>query len=161
MNGGATSPKLAGGLCDALAGMARHMSDSGWLSAELSWARTRAVKEGIVSRVEFPREFVPIFEEAARLFRKRSPFEEFEARGVVKRPDRPEGTDEGTATVVATIDHDFRPVSIALSGPDYQVAIQSHDWRLPMIVEGMLTRQGRSLVLQNPANIRLETVDEG
>ena len=71
--------------------MGRRLSDSGSLSIELSWARPCATRQDVVSRVAFPREFIPIFEEAARLFRERSPFEEFEIRGVVKRLDRPEG----------------------------------------------------------------------
>ena len=50
---------------------------------------------------------------------------------------------------------------MTLGGEDYQVAIQSHDRRVPIIIEGILTKQGRSLVLQNPANVRLETVEEG
>ena len=155
------SEGVSANLCDALVGMGRHLSDSGSLSVELSWARTRVTRQDVVSRVVFPREFVPIFEEAARLFRERSPFEEFEIRGVAKRLDRPEGADAGTATIVAPIDNRFRPVSMTLGGVDYQVAIQSHDRRVPMIVEGVLTKQGRSLSLQNPMNVRLETVEEG
>ena len=155
------SEGVSANLCDALVGMGRHLSDSASLSVEVSWARTRATRKGVVSQVAFPREFIPIFEEAARLFRERSPFEEFEVRGVVKRLDRPEGADTGTATVVAPIDNRFRPVSMILGGTDYQVAIQSHDRRVPMIAEGILTKQGRSLILQNPMNVRLETVEEG
>ena len=109
----------------------------------------------------FPESFIPIFEEAARLFRERSPFEEFEIRGVVKRLDRPEGADTGIATIVGPIENRFRPVSMTLGGVDYQVAIQSHDRRVPMIVEGILTKQGRSLILQSPTNVRLEMVEEG
>ena len=47
-----------------------------------------------------------------------------------------------------------------VGGLDYQVSIQSHDRRVPMIVEGILTKQGPSLILQNPMSIRLETVEE-
>ena len=34
---------------------------------------------------------MPILEEAGRLFREKTPLEEAEVRGVVKRLDRPEG----------------------------------------------------------------------
>jgi hypothetical protein len=157
----AVSEGVSANLCDAMVGMGRHLSDSGSLAVELSWARTRATRQGVVSRVAFPREFIPIFEEAARLFRERSPFEDFEIRGVVRRLDRSESADIGTATVDAPIDHRFRPVSMALAGADYQVAIQSHDRRIPMIAEGVLTKQGRSLILHNLINVRLEAVEEG
>jgi hypothetical protein len=154
------SEGVSANLCAALAGMGKHLSDAGILSVELSWSRTRLLRPQVASRITFPRDYIPILEEAARLFRERGPFEEYDVRGVVERLDRPEGAESGVATVVAEIEGRFRKVSMTLAGNDYELAIQSHGKRVPIIAEGVLERHGRSLVLVGPSNVRLEALDD-
>lgn len=147
-------------LCDALVGMARHLGNAGALSIEITWARSRIPKTGVPSRVTFPRDFVPVLEEAARLFKERSPLDEYEIQGVVERLDRAEGSETGIATILAAFEGTYRKVAVQLQGTDYSYAIQSHERRIPLAVEGTLVPRARSLELRNPRNVRLEFREE-
>lgn len=110
--------------------------------------------------VLLPPDAIPIIEEAGRILRETSPVEEFELQGFVIALDRPAGAEVGTVTVLGFVEEAPRRIRIQLRDPDYHIAVQAHDQRLPIFCVGELLREGRSFVLNQPRQLRIGQQEE-
>jgi len=136
---------VSANLCSAVAEMATA-GDAG-VEVALSWARTRPVPAAKPRRVQIPDRLVPVIREAARLFRDRSPVEEFELIGPVIRLERPDGAEVGSVTVLGFAEGIPRRVTLSVGREAYDVAIQAHRDGQPVGCSGVLQRVGTAFRL--------------
>lgn len=149
---------ISANLCDAIAGMA--LSAEGHLGIQVSftWSRTRPQSPGFLSKIHFPRDAMPVIQEAGRLFRETTPRDDFELRGPVVKLERAEGAPTGKVTITGLVDDDIRPrkVVVELEDPIYHVAVQAHDHHQTVAVTGLLKRDGSTYQLKDPRGFLIE-----
>ena len=147
---GAFSEAVASGvsanLCEALVKLIEPFST---LDISLVWARThpRSTARNVV---RFASHDAPILCEAARSFRDREPRPDICLLGVVQRLKRGEADTEGTIALRASIDGQNQAVVAVLKQSDYERAIQAHETKSPLVMEGDLERTGQRWRLLNP-----------
>ncbi len=126
-------------LCEALS---RIIQPFPALDVSTIWARTWPEK---TSRevIRFARGDAPILHEAARAFRNREPRWDEQLFGSVQRLKRDESEEDGTITLRASIGGKTESVTAVLSPQDYELAIQAHQHRAPVIATGDLERVGQ------------------
>jgi len=156
----AVTQGVSANLCDAVAGMG--VSEGGWRDVEIgmSWARSRPTRGIPPSRFLVTADMAPVFQETARLFKSKSPRDDFELSGPVVRLNRGPEDRDGEVTIAGLIDEATRSVVVCLTGDDYRLAVRAHQDRLPLSVTGALQKQGRRYTLMSPTSIRLVTLDE-
>jgi hypothetical protein len=146
----AVSAGVSANLCSALAGLSPNEPGRSPLSFEFTWSRTRPQLGTIPAKVAILADALPIIDEAGRLLRETSVWEDIEVRGVVIRLDRPENSSVGTVMLFGVIEDKDRKVQIQLQGSDYDHAIQAHKDGSQVVCKGNLRKEGRSFVLQQP-----------
>jgi hypothetical protein len=100
-------------------------------------------------------DFVPVMEEASRVLKKGAQLSPVELLGVVIGLRRPEGAEQGRATLIAVVDGKLRTVNVELGSHDYDSAITAHQTHRPVMCEGDPVRLGRATVLTNMTGFRL------
>lgn len=150
----AVSEGVSANLCDALLGLAGVDSDSAF-DIGLSWASNRAAPQTVPVSVSLSPDILPVFEEVSRVFKEKSPREEFELEGVVVRLHREEKAGPGRVTVVGAVEGKTRKVSVELSEGDFAKAIPAFQDRIRVRVLGELDRSGRSFHLNSPRHFEL------
>lgn len=148
---------VSANLCEATASLARLADPVEGLPVSVSWAAVRPGPSAVPTRVVLPVEAGPIFAEAARYFRATSPQPDVELRGLVVRLERAEGSQEGSATLLALVDGQPRKVEVRLGADDYGKAVKAHGGQLSVTCQGELTRRGNLFRLENA---RQFSVDE-
>ena len=147
---GAFSEAVARGvsanLCEALVKLIEPFST---LNISLVWARTHPMSTAR-NVVHFDAHDAPILREAARSFRDREPRPGICLFGVVQRLKRGETDTEGTIALWASIDGQNQAVVAVLKQSDYERAIQAHETKSPLVIEGDLERTGQRWRLLNP-----------
>ena len=147
---GAFSEAVARGvsanLCEALVKLIEPFST---LDISLVWARTHPMSTAR-NVVHFDAHDAPILRGAARLFRDREPRPGICLFGVVQRPKRSEMDTEGTIALWTSIDEQNQAVVAVLKQSDYERAIQAHETKSPLVIEGDLERAGQRWRLLNP-----------
>ena len=147
---GAFSEAVARGvsanLCEALVKLIEPFST---LDISLVWARTHPMSTAR-NVVHFDAHDAPILREAARSFRDREPRPGICLFGVVQRLKRGETDTEGTIALWASIDGQNQAVVAVLKQSDYERAIQAHETKSPLVIEGDLERTGQRWRLLNP-----------
>lgn len=140
-------------LCEAVAGLWAGDETQRNLEISFSWAPARPVAAGMVRKVLFSQDRLPIIREAARQLRERAPITEFELIGPVLRLERGDGAATGMVTVIGMLDG--RPIRIAaeLGDPDYHNAVQAHDQGKAIRMFGTLQKEGRGFSLRQPSEI--------
>ena len=103
---------------------------------------------------------MPIFSEAARIFRATSPIPDFELHGFVSRLERPESASEGSVTIVGLVDGRPRKVDLRLGGPEYGIAARAHVERAAVVCLGELRKRGNGLTLEHPRGFAVESAGE-
>ena len=147
---GAFSEAVAHGvsanLCEALVKLIEPFPI---LDISLVWARTHPM---ITARnvVRFASHDAPILREAARSFRDREPRPDMCLFGIVQRLKRDEMDTKGTIAMRASIDGQNQVVVAVLKQSDYERAIQAHETKSPLVMEGDLERTGQRWRLLNP-----------
>lgn len=127
------------------------------LDMSFEWAPIEPQKEIVSSKIDMTRETVLLLENVSdRLVRKEPP-KQVTITGPVVELRRgvdagSDGDGEGAGEVVlrADIDGSWRKVGVALSGVDYDSAIEAHREKFPLTVSGVLEKSGRSWVLKGP-----------
>ncbi|GMA59511.1 hypothetical protein C7445_12010 [Alicyclobacillus sacchari] len=130
------------------------------VDVRFSWAPIRPISRPISSYVSFPSDMLPIIKEAGRMLKAISPVEDVELRGVVVNLARELDEDAGSVVVYGFLDGQIRRVKIHLSHDQYQLAIQAHDRKQPVVCYGELVREGNGFVLKSPRGFRIERVAE-
>ena len=147
---GAFSEAVARGvsanLCEALVKLIEPFST---LDISLVWARTHPMSTAR-NVVHFDAHDAPILREAARSFRDREPRPGICLFGVVQRLKRGETDTEGTIALWTSIDGQNQAVVAVLKQSDYERAIQAHETKSPLVIEGDLERTGQRWRLLNP-----------
>ena len=147
---GAFSEAVARGvsanLCEALVKLIEPFST---LDISLVWARTHPMSTAR-NVIHFDAHDAPILREAARLFRDREPRPDICLLGVVQSLKRGEMDTEGTISLLASIDGQNQAVMSVLKQSDYERAIQAHETKSPLVMEGDLERTGQRWRLLNP-----------
>ena len=150
---------VSANLCDALVGLGR-ISPNNSIEVSVSWSRSRPIHGLNRSTATIPSDFIPVIQEASRLFKEAMPQDDFEILGFVEKLERVVGAGSGQASVNTLIDEQPRKVSLELGDPDYQVAVQAHRDSRPIYCIGELAREGRSFRLRNPRQFRLLELEE-
>lgn len=65
-----------------------------------------------------------------------------------------------SVTALGFVEDAPRRIRIQLRDPDYHIAVQAHDQRLPIVRVGELLREGRSFVLNQPRQLRIGQQEE-
>ena len=144
---------VSANLCDAVTGM-QEETGTDFLDIRFSWSPVRDLREEIEHSITVNRDLLPVIAEASRIFRERSPIDNFELIGVPTNLHRPDGAVNGIVTVPASVEGSFRNVQITLEDQEYNLAIQAHGDRKLLQCEGELVREGRGYILSNPRNLR-------
>ncbi len=147
---------VSANLCDAVAGFWGDESMQRNLDFTFSWSPARRVESGIPSRVRLASDRIPLVREAARVMRDRAPVPDFEVSGAVVKLDRPLGQPTGRVTVIGLLDGRPKRVAFDLGDPDYHVAVQAHDQEKALRCVGVLSREGRTYVLRDVCEVRVE-----
>lgn len=154
------SEGVSANLCLALSSMmSERGASSRDLSFQISWASARPVQLDDAP-IQFTEPDLEVLGEAGKTLRARSTVDDFEVAGHVVHLHREKGDEEGTATVEAPIDGQFRRVRTDLAGDDFRIAIAAFDQRALLRCEGELARQGRGYVLRNPRRVTRTSIDD-
>ena len=132
-------------LCDALATLIEPFPA---LDVSVTWARTLPRR---VARktVRFGQSDAPILREAARSFHNREPRPDVQVSGIVQRLIRDEAEVGGNVTLRVSIEGRNQSVTAILQSFDYERAIQAHQAKAPIVMEGDLERIGQRWRLLN------------
>jgi len=144
---------VSANLCSAIVGMngsAVQASDE--LRISFTFARSRPVGPEVHREVVIPGDRIGIISEAARIYRSLAPPEETEIRGAVVQLNRTgqTGPMAGPIAVMAFLEGKPRKVFITLDESTHQIAHDAYGGGLEIVCTGDLTRQGNTLVLNNP-----------
>ena len=145
---------VSANLCDALVTLINPFY---LLDVNLVWARTRPKSRAIAS---FGEGDLPVLQEAARLFRLSEPQPNVRLFGFVQVLNRRQDELDGRITLRASVDDKIRSVVVVLSQTAYRRAIQAHDDRAIVIIEGDLERVGQRWHLLNPNLIHVIDSEE-
>lgn len=142
----AVASGVSANLCEALVKLIEPFSI---LDISLVWARTHPMSMA-QNVVRFAAHDAPILRAAARSFRDREPRPDICLFGVVQRLKRDETDTKGTIALRASIDGHNQAVVAVLKQSDYERAIQAHETKSPLVMEGDLERTGQRWRLLNP-----------
>ncbi|MBF0336619.1 MAG: hypothetical protein HQL05_02185 [Nitrospirae bacterium] len=153
---------VSANLCDAIYGLASGGESDKGLEISFSWSRSRPLNDpNIQSKIVFLPDSIPIFKEAARLFRDTNARDDFELCGpVVKLERAADGATMGKVTILAFVDEQPKKIQMEMIDTDYQKALQAHGNQDTIYCMGSLTREGRSFILKNPHNIAIGSSPE-
>jgi hypothetical protein len=112
------------------------------------------------STAAIPSDFVPVIEEASRLFKETEGQSDFDLLGFVEKLERPVGAPSGVVSVSAILDDRPRRVLLELADPEYQEALRAHRDSRPISCLGDLAKEGRSLRLRHPRQFRVLDIEE-
>ena len=136
---------VSANLCDALVTLIEPFPG---LDVSVTWARTlprRTARE----TARFARADAPILREAARSFRSQEPRPDERLFGFAQRLKRSEAETEGTIVLWASVDGRNQSVTANLEPFDYERALQAHQDRAPVVMQGDLVRTGQRWRLLN------------
>lgn len=146
----AVSDGVSANLCDALLGLAGPDQNSPF-EIYLSWATNRQApkQDEVPNKICLTPDVFPVFEEVSRVFKAKSPREEFELEGVVIRLHREKDSGPGRVIVMGAVEGKTRKVSVDLSEQDFVEAIRAFEDRTPVRVLGELHRSRSGFQLKN------------
>jgi len=150
---------VSANLCEAVAGL---IVQSSGLDISLTWARTRPTPE-VQRKITFSPSDAEILSEAARTFRARHPKPDVSLFGTVHKLKRDRDEIEGLVTLKAVIDERLQSVRAVLGQANYNVAVQAHAEKTPVVIRGDLERVGQRWQLTNATVTGLgvsDTADE-
>ena len=157
----AVTQGISANLCDALARMSDASGAGRDVDVSFSWARVRPTSRSPSLCYRVGRDIVPVLREVARVFKSRSPQEDFDARGSVIRLVRvPPDATGGEVTIAGFVEGTPRNIWLRLDGEDYARAADAFTRRLLISVTGVLQKDGRRYRLHNPKEVRSFSVDE-
>ena len=137
---------VSANLCDALVQIIEPFPT---LDVGVSWALTRPMKTpSPVCR--FGQADAAVLREAADSLRERAPKPDVCLYGFVRILERGENDIDGTIRLRTEIDGEQRSVVVVLEQADYELAVQAHSDRVPVVLKGDLERAGQRWRLLNP-----------
>ncbi len=141
---------ISANLCEALVSLSGK--EAVGFDVRFAWSLDRPVA-GIVPRISFNEESIPVLREAARELREKLPEDEVRLRGNVVRLHREGQLGHGEVTIAGSLVGDplgkLRRVSLDLAQSDYGTAIQAHRSFADVEVVGSLIQRGTRTYLTN------------
>jgi hypothetical protein len=119
-----------------------------------AWSPAHPIIEISDRTITIEPDFVSVIEEASRVLKQNAQLPPVELVGVVIALRRPEGVDQGRATLLAFVDGKPKHVTLELGIDNYDLAIRAHQLHSPVICSGELVRLGRATILTNMTNFR-------
>lgn len=155
----AVAEGISANLCEAIApDIEDERADPLPLEVGVSWSYLLpAPAQRNVAPIQFTSKHFTHIAEAARRFRERYP-EPIAISGFVNVLSREHGVPQdasGMVHVHTQIGRAVRVVKVELPKRDYQEAIRAHERDLRVSVEGLLIKQGRSYLLQQPERFHI------
>jgi hypothetical protein len=151
---------VSSNLCEALAGLIDDAGMSQAVEIRFRWASSRPVVDA-PRAVTFETDAAPFLWEMGRTLREHSTIADFELVGPVHKLTSAAPDQGGEIIVAMTEPWPGRKVRVALTGPAYQRAAQAHASGLWISCDGELVRQGATISLLNPRNLKALDVDAG
>jgi len=147
---------VSANLCSATLGLVELSGEfGGGISVDVQWAPTRPRNGKQTASVPFSSHEVGVIQAAGDRLRANAPYaDEHLVADVVRLEREPEEFD-GRAILLADVDDRPRRIEVEFAEADYQVAIQAHDEKLLVELDGDLHPAGRGYELRNPHNVRL------
>lgn len=148
---------VSSNLCRAVSGL---IKDGDGLDFSLSWAHTRPAPLPRYQR-EFTAADSEILSEAARVLKERQSFRNEVLAGYVTGLTRDVEVTEGQIKLKTFVEGQPRSVAIDLPATEYRRALEAHNDKSLLEIEGDLEFHGQRYYLRNPRNLRtLEESDE-
>jgi len=139
---------VSANLCEALQDMVQE--PIGRIEVRFTWSRARPEAAGR-DQFALERDMAPYLEEAGRILRESSIFDDYDLQGLVVRLDRGPSDPTGAVTVNAFVDGYVRKVLVdAVPADSYSLVVKAHDERRSISCRGELTREGGRYILRNP-----------
>ena len=145
---------VSANLCDALIGLSR-VSPKNDFEVSVAWSRRRPMGNQSRSSITVTSDIIPFIEEVSRLFKETEPQEEFELLGFVERLTRQVGAEKGQIVISTFIDERPYRVAVDLISPEYELAVEAHEYKHAISIVGQLIREGRSYQLREPHQLRV------
>jgi hypothetical protein len=146
---------VSANLCDAVATIAERSNGA---DLSVTWARTRPAPMQR-SEVRFARNDVDLLREVARQFRLREPRDNVTLLGSTTMLQRAGKQVWGRVTFAAFIDDHPRAVTVELPRNEYEMAVDAHKKRQPILITGDLVREGHRWHLRNPRDLLIAIPD--
>lgn len=146
---GAVYQGVSSNLCRAVSGL---IKDGDGLDFSLSWARTRPAPQRRYRR-QFSEADSEILSEAARVLKERQSINNEVLLGYVTGLKRDVQPTDGSIRLKTFVDGQLRSVSIELEKDEYRKALDAHDSKQPLQIEGDLVFEGQRYYLRNPRNL--------
>ena len=136
---------ISANFCESLATI---VSDVPVVEFKFSWAGTRP-RTPQMDKVTYTNYDKPILEEVAKSFRKHSPLVGEKLHGFVHRLTRNPEEDAGKIGFVTLVNGKTCRTEVQLSEFDYERAIEAHQRKSVVVIDGDLARHGTRWVVQN------------
>lgn len=146
---------VSANLCDAIVGLYGDSENDRNLDFQFTWSAGRKYDEDLPRKVNFPPESISVISEASRMLREKAPIQDYDFSGFVVKLDKPVGATIGKATIAANVEGEQRMIVLELPSDEYQKAIKAHREVLLFRGFGTLKKEGRSLFLKNPRDLKV------
>ncbi len=151
---------VSANLCGAVAELIEHSHDFGiGVSIDVRWADVRPEDKGQREVIPFSSHQVDILNAARDHLRTNASFADEHLIVDVVRLEREPREFDGSAVLLAELDDRTYRIDVEFARSDYQIALEAHDKKLALELDGDLHPVGRGYQLQNPRNLILR--DEG
>ena len=148
---------VSANLCEALATLAETLPK---FDISVVWARTHPRRE-LRTMIRFADHDGPILREASRALRSSEPQLDVTLVGLVQRLKRGDEDTDGTVSLRTSIAGKNRSVTAVLPQSDYNLAIQAHKEKTPVVMRGDLEKAGQRWRLLGPSIEDVIVDDEG
>ncbi len=146
---------VSANLCGAIAALVEHADQFGdGISVDVGWAAVRPRDDSRDRAVPFSTHDVEVLTAAGDHLRHRASYPDEHLVADVFRLERDPREFDGRATLLADLDDRTQRVEVEFAEGDYQTAIEAHDQKLPIELDGDLHPVGRGYELRNPSNVR-------
>ncbi|WP_322894046.1 MULTISPECIES: hypothetical protein [unclassified Yoonia] len=147
---------VSSNLCSAISKLAK---DGDGLDFSLSWARTRPAPVPRFTR-RFSESDSEILTEAAKVLKQRQSFNNEILEGYITGLNRDVTPVDGKVSLKTFVDGQPRSVMVSLPPAEYRQALDAHDARNVVEIEGDLEFEGQRYYLRRPRNLRVKTERE-
>ncbi|MFN0316113.1 MAG: hypothetical protein ACKVQA_13880 [Burkholderiales bacterium] len=145
---------VSANLCDALAGLSLGKINERNVDIVFNWASTR-VTTPTMSKVSLGQAAATIIRAAAGELKAKAPEEDFVLTGPVVKTSREPGKREGDVTIRALVAGGVRSVRFTADEQMFDLATKALNDRKYLGAVGTLIKDGRSLMLQGAADVRI------
>jgi len=146
---------VSANLCDAVARIGTESAGAN-VQIGVEWASSRPATVRAPSGVSFDSAELPVVREAVAYLRQLGPFDSEMVAGIVSRLTREKDDEIGTIVIEGEARGEKRKVHVELPDDQYDLAVQAHKTRRPIMIRGTLYKRGRSWVLSDPGQLAFE-----